>query len=79
MTPWFMLIYPTHTYNPIILKVALTELNYYWFSTADTTGLSSAENKTFCCWAEKWLYRHPSLLNIFMICEHIMICELSVR
>ena len=39
--PWSMLIHPTHFYNPIIPKVALTELNYYWFNIADTIGLSS--------------------------------------
>ena len=26
---WFMLIYPTHFYNPIIPKVALMEHNHY--------------------------------------------------
>ena len=27
--PWFMLIYSTHLYNPIIPKVVLTEHNHY--------------------------------------------------
>ena len=59
MTPWSMLIYPTHIYNPIIPKVALTELNYYWFSTADTTDFTSAENKTFRCWAKNGFIGTP--------------------
>ena len=40
-----MLNYPTHIYNPIIPKVALTEHNHYCFSAADNIGESAAENK----------------------------------
>ena len=38
--PWFMQIYHTYFYNPIIPKVALTEHYYFWVSIADTIGLS---------------------------------------
>ena len=38
MTPLVHVIYPTHFYNPIIPKVALTELDHYWFSIVYTTG-----------------------------------------
>ena len=35
---WSMLVYPIHFYNPIILKVAVTELNCYWFNIVDAKG-----------------------------------------
>ena len=56
----------SHTYIPLYVQmtwwytsnfhstnVAFTEHNYYWFRIADTIGTSSAEIKTFNCWAEK--------------------------
>ena len=40
-----MLTYPTHIYDPVFPKLALSARSHYRLSKRDTLGLLSAENK----------------------------------
>ena len=62
--PWFVLIYPTHFNNPIIPNVALTELNHYWFSIADTIGYHQLKTNHFAVGQKRGLIGTPLFFSL---------------